>query len=248
MTASLPKKLARPPLIESVFELRFEPTQDKAADLLIGLLFSGLPKFRKVFQSLPISAVPREIRDKDPNTRFFASHKLSGDNRQHVMVGDRVLAFSQTAPYPGWEIVKPGIEEMLAVMKETGFVKRVERYSLKAVNLLQVPDGDQLKTLNARFEIAGRKAQEEGFRFRTEFVEKALITIIDIATRASLSLEGGTKLSGLLIQLDTIKTSDFERIWHETGECLEELRGQLKPLFFGLLTEETTSALGPSYE
>lgn len=173
MSPSLPKRLENPPLIESVFELRFEPSQERAADLLPGVFFAKLPSFTKLLESLPVSAIPRAVRDADPNMRFLPSHRLSGDNR-FLMFGDRVLAFSQITPYPGWEKVKTGIEEALKVMKGTGFAKRVERYSLKAVNLLPVPAGKQLQTLSARFEVAGRPAEEQGFHLSNRICREEL--------------------------------------------------------------------------
>lgn len=242
----LPEKLELAPIVEATFELRFQPAKESAADLLVGMLYSnnGLQAYQQRVRALPVANVPRSIRDSDPNLKYLASHQLSGSG-SHLMVGDHVLGLSCTA-YDGWDELKKSVKILLEAAKGTNLIGPVERYSLKAMNILPTPVGKALEALNARFEIAGRKAEEQGFHFRTEFVSERLTTIIELAPNANVTIEGQVK-SGTLITLDTIRSSDAEEIWSKSDKCLHEVHTELKTLFFSLLTEATIETLKPTW-
>ena len=239
---SLPEKLDRPPIVEAAFELRFEPRKESAADLLVGLLYTSLKSYQQRVQALPAANVPRPIRDTDPRLRYLASHQLSGDG-EHVLIGDRALSLSKTK-YRGWRELKESIKALLQAARGTELIGLLERYSLKAVNILPVEPGQALGSLNAKFEIANRPAAEQGFQFRTEFVSGELTTIIEIAANANVTIEGQVK-SGMLIGVDTVRSKGAEGLWDDMERRLEELHSELKNLFFELLTPATIKALGP---
>jgi uncharacterized protein (TIGR04255 family) len=243
---TLPEKLGRAPIVEATFELRFQPAKESAADLLVGMLYSdpSLPAYRQRVRTLPVANVPRSIRDSDPNLKYLASHQLSGDGR-HLMIGDRVLGVSKTH-YEGWAELQASVKVLLQAARRTDLIGAIERYSLKALNILPVAAGEALDALNGKFEIAGRKATEQGFHFRTEFVTGRLTTIVELATNAKVTVDGQLK-SGLLIALDTIRGSDAAEIWTDTDGCLREAHDELKGLFFSLLTKNIIEALEPSW-
>ncbi len=241
----LPQKLARPPIVEAAFELRFEPRKQSAADLLVGLLYSSpsLKSYQQRVHALPAASMPRPIRDNDPRLRYLASHQLSGDG-EHVLIGDRVLGLSKTK-YRGWGELKESIKALMQAARGTELLGSLERYSLKALNILPVEPSGALGSLNAKFEIANGPAPEQGFQFRTEFVSGEFTTIVEIAASANLTIEGQVK-SGMLISVDTVRSKGAEGIWDDMERRLEELHRELKHQFFELLTPATVKALGPS--
>jgi len=242
MHSKLPEKLVKAPLLETVFEIRFRPSKQSASELLLGLLYSKLPEYQEL-QRLPVADVPRQIRDSDPNLQYAASHGLSSDTR-HILVGDRVVAFSQTAPYVSWTDFQQRIVKVIAAVRETNLIEKTERYSLKAINLIEAEEGSQLSVLNGRFEIAGRTATDRGFHFRSEFLDDNVLTILEITGGAKLSVRSETK-SGLLIQLDSIRTNETEGIWDEPQLRVDQLHVILKQLFFNTLTAETINRFEP---
>jgi uncharacterized protein (TIGR04255 family) len=161
------------------------------------------------------------------------------------VIGDRVLGVSKTK-YHGWSELKDSAKIVLEVAQQTKLIGAVERYSLKAVNILSVEGGSALEKLNGKFEIAGRNATDRGFRFRTEFVSNELTTIAEIATNASVTVDGQLK-SGMLITLDTLRAEGAEQIWNDTDACLERVHIELKSLFFDLLTPATIQSLEPTW-
>ncbi len=244
MSSSLPHALLKAPLVETIFEFRFSSTKEPLAEILVGLLYAGLPPDQTKLEPLPLANVPREFREKDTNLRYLASHRLNYANN-HISVGDHVLAFSQTIPYGGWAQFQSQVEGKLRASFDTKLIQTIERYSLKAVNIISAEEGAQLSLLNGRFEIGGKSAPERGFRFRTELVSKDLTTILEIITGASASLPNGEIRSGLLIQLDALRQSEVEGIRTDPGACLRQLHDNLKSTFFSLLTESTIRAFEP---
>jgi uncharacterized protein (TIGR04255 family) len=244
MNPSLPHELRKPPLIESVFEFRFSSTKEPVAEILVGLLYAGLPREQTKLEPLPLANVPRDVREKNPNLRHLASHRLDYENN-HVSVGDHVVGFSQTIPYGGWAQFQSHVERALRASLETKLIETIERYSLKAVNIVPAQQGGQLSLLRGKFEIAGGPAPERGFRFRTEFLTGNLTTILEIVTGVDAPLPNGETRSGLLIQLDAIRQSDTEQLRTDPRTCLTELHDRLKSTFFSLFTEPTINSFEP---
>lgn len=244
MSSSLPHALRKPPLIESIFEFRFSSTKEPVAEILVGLLYAGLPRDQTKLEPLPVANVPRQVRETNINLRHLASHRLDYENN-HISVGDHVLAFSQTIPYGGWAQFQDHVERMLRASLETKLIETIERYSLKAVNIIPAQEGAQLPLLKGRFEVAGGPAPERGFRFRTELIVGDFTTVLDIITGANASLPNGETRSGLLVQLDAIRQSAVEEIRTEPRACLSQLHDSLKSTFFGLFTESTINAFEP---
>lgn len=220
--------------------------KEAAADLLFGMFYANpkLTQYRQKVQTLPVANVPRQFREGDPNLKYLASHQLSSDG-SHIMVGDHVLGLSQTR-YRGWSELKNSVKVMLQVARGTQLIGSVERYSLKALNVLPVEYGSALEKINGKFEIAGRIATDKGFHFRTEFTTEQVTTIVEITTNAKVAIDNQVR-AGMLITLDTIQSANAESIWSDLDSCLEKVHWELKSLFFNLLTEETIESFGPTW-
>src|SRR5262249_37080516 len=155
-----------------------------------------------------------------------------------VHVGDRIISMNQTRPYEGWHNFRQHIFKLIEVVKSTKLIEKIERYSLKCINLIEAAPGRQLSLLNAKFELANRPASEEGFQFRTEFAAKPYQSIIQLGAHATVMLKSGDSHAGLLVEVDTIRMSSVDGILDETYDRLDQLHQIVKPLFFDLLTLE----------
>jgi uncharacterized protein (TIGR04255 family) len=242
----LPKKLGKPPLVEAIFEIRFEPARGSAGDLLPGLLYAQLGGSYGQIQPLPLSNVPLQIRDADPNLKYAPSRQLVGGNNRRILVGDRVTSISQHRPYGGWTDFRGHIIQLIDVLKSTNLIQTVERYSLKGVNVIPAGSGAQLGALDAKFEIAGLAAPEKGFRFRTEIETGPFLTIVEVATNATVRFPSNDAASGLLLSVDTLATkSATSDLWSNRANRVDEIHDCLKRQFFSLLTDEALTALEP---
>ena len=242
----LPKSLANQPLVEITFELRFNPGNQPVPEILPGLVFASLRSKYPRSETLPLASVPADIRKQDRNLLYQAVNRLRGE-RVAILVGDRVLGYSRTSPYPGWEIFKADLAEALTVARASGFLEKVERYSLKATNVVPGSAGEQLGTLRLRTMIGEEKVPETGFNLRMELNDERYVRIVQVATNVNAQFGGEKPISGVLVAVDCIRTKGAEHFWSNISAALDEIHDETKQQFFALLTETTIERLHPTY-
>jgi uncharacterized protein (TIGR04255 family) len=235
----MPTLLRNPPLVEAVFELRFNPNLDAAGDILIGLLYASLNAQYSRVEPLPMANVPREIRSRDPNLRYQASHRLWGDGKS-VHVGDYVVGTSTTA-YPGWDKFREQVEQVVQAVHSTKIVKDVERFSFRYVNILQAdPSASQFDLLNCRIEVAGTVPLERGFMLRIEQDDGPYTSIIQLYPNASIE-SPEVNVSGLLVDIDTRREADG--FFMNLSTMLNEAHEVLKRNFHNVLSDRILKVL-----
>ena len=245
MPVEMPKQLGKSPLLEAVFELRFEPAGPAVGDLLPGLLYSSLKAEYPQVMPLPMASIPREMREKRPELLYQASHRLTGGSNS-VQVGDRVIALSSAA-YPGWARFKDMVEFLIEAVNGTGLIKQVDRFSFKYVNIIEASQTEQqLSLLNARIELIGKLPSEKGFRLRVEREDSGCVTIIEIMTHTQAIVSSTSKeVSGLLITVDTLRPGIDRAFLTSPSGLLEEVHSVAKDTFYSLLTDATLKRLEP---
>lgn len=87
------------------------------------------------------------------------------------------------------------------MLKHSELVDRLERFSLKFVNVIPAPTDDQLQVLNLELKIGGIGTTDTGFRLRTEFNQGHYVRIVDIRTNATANLRSGA-VTGLFLSID----------------------------------------------
>ena len=246
MSVRMPEKLGKSPLVEVVFEIRFEPTIPAAGDILPGLLYSQMKDEFPEVKALPNASVPREFREKTPDLKYMASHRLIGESKS-VRIGDRVV-YLTSLQYPGWTRFLEMVESLLEAVKGTGLTKQIERFSFKYVNLIE-PSGDakQLPLLNLRVEVIGNVPTERGFHFRSEYDEGKHTTILTISPGATAKMAGGKTVSGMIIEVDTIRFEPGSGFLTDRVSLLEEAHSIAKRTFFSLLTKDALERMMPVY-
>ena len=242
-----PIRLERAPLIEALFEIRFDPTNESAGDLLPGLLYQSLGETYRDVETLPMASMPPDIRSKDPNLRYKPYHRLRGKNLQ-ISIGHRVVTLSESPPYSGWDHHKERILELLKSLRETRLIGSVERFSLKCINVIQTLEESQLSLLDASIEIAGKTASDNGFHLRAETLEGNFVNIIEILPNTTVMVSDGSQKNGLMLNVDTIRNIDTEHFWEDELGNLEQAHAVLKNTFFKLLKDETIKGLVPVWQ
>jgi len=192
-----------------------------------------------------MATVPRDLRTKDANLLYQATHELGGMARA-VRVGDRVLTLSCTSPYPGWVEFKNAIVRLLQTAAATRMIAQPERLSFRYINVIPgAPQRPRLPLLNLRID-SPYPFVEDGFHFRFEHHEGSFITIVQVAPNVTAKGATGAPISGLLLDLDTIKSDPGQTFW-DKGEDLEEAHTKTKTAFLSVLTQETIEQLEPIY-
>ncbi len=235
------------PLMEAIFEVRFQPSLPTAGDLLPGLLFEKLgPEYPNVEQ-LPVGTIPREMREKDANLHYLATYRLSGGSRW-IQVGDRVATVSVGVPYPGWTRFKDAILQMLRIVAGTTLMREPERFSFRYINVIPAqPDRPQLPLLSVRTSWPGHEFTERGFQLRFEVEDREYITVVQIAPQVTLK-KPDSLVSGLMVDVDTIRTRPARDFWEGDAALLEDAHSVVKQTFFTLLDRSTLERLGPVYD
>lgn len=247
MPIRTPRKLSHDPIVEAVFELRFESNVPAAADLLVGTVFARFKDTFPRLERLPFSEFPRQLQELDKNLRYQPRVKLEGD-KFGIFLGDRSALVSCPRPYQGWEEFREVIFLFLEVVKGTGFIKQIERFSLKYVNLLPA------KALSEQFALIKYGAQLGDFDLtasvtntRTELILDNILNLVEVQPSTNVTIKSGDPSYGLLLTVDSInrETSEF---WENYRDRLEHLHGVEKQVFFGILSQAALDQFRPIWE
>jgi uncharacterized protein (TIGR04255 family) len=149
-----PEKLGRDTIIEALFELRFSSTNESVADILPGLLYPHIrDEFPKI-ERLGVSQLPVSLLQNDSNFRYAPYYKLSGDH-YYIQVGKHVFSIGCPRPYSGWPEFRSKIHALVGLLRDTGLIDSIERFSIKYTNLIPEPSDFSLAQLNVNFRTGG---------------------------------------------------------------------------------------------
>ncbi|AHB88526.1 hypothetical protein NK55_06105 [Thermosynechococcus sp. NK55a] len=244
----IPKKLRKEPLLEAVWEIRFTGRKPSVAELLPGLVFQALPNKYPNIVRLPSADIPAPIVEHDPKLRYVPKIRLEGGN-QAVQIGEHVVSLSCRRPYSGWKTFSKGIRTVITIIRDTGLIDRLERFSLKYIDLIELNQPPSLSCLNLEIKMGGYKIDTRPVQLRTEIKEGDIIHIIQIVSPAEASIPGEPgRLLGVLLDIDSIRTMKENESWPDVESHLDDVHLSSKKMFFGLLTPETIAKLEPEYE
>jgi uncharacterized protein (TIGR04255 family) len=244
---SLPLRLGKQPLLESLFEVRFNTPTIPVADLLPGVIFSSLGQHYKSTEILPLASLPKELRANEPNLQFAATQRISGPEAV-IFFGDNVIGLSKSLPYRGWPDFRERIFAFVDVVQQSGLITEISRYSLKAVNVIQSTETRQLDHLAIEVSLAGSQAMDNGFHLRTELNDANILRIVEITPNTTMKTSHNSLHSGLRVVIDCIRPcSPSGNCWTDLKIGLDALHDEQKRLFFKLLTPNTLAALEPEY-
>jgi len=144
-----PKKLNRCPLVEAIFEIRFNTMIPE--DAVFGIVYQSLGKIinKKPPVALPIVNLPSEVRRQDPNLKFQPHYQIKLNNWT-ISVGPKTLLFSNRSPYVGWDEYKRFIIEALRLITLSGIIDQVVRTGLRYINVF---DGYLFKNTKLKLEV-----------------------------------------------------------------------------------------------
>ena len=248
MKNRIPVRLKKEPLIEAVWEIRFTSAKPSVADLLPGLVFKALPDKYPNIVRLPSADIPAPIVERDPKLRYVPKIRLEGGN-QAVQIGEHVVSLSCRRPYSGWKTFSEDIRTVIKIVRDTGLIDRLERFSLKYIDLIELDQPPSLSCLNLELKMGGYEIDTRPVQLRTEIKEGNLIHIIQIVSPAEASIPGESgRVSGVLLDIDSIRPMKENEFWPDIDSHLDDVHLSSKKMFFALLTPETIDNLEPEYE
>ena len=250
MTKNLPTKLIKEPLIDAVFEMRFSAS-GPASNILPGFIYSQL-NGQKNIEALPISEIPKHIRDNDPDLQFSPIVQIHW-KCYLILISDKSVALACKQPYPGWRDFKKSIQEVVELVSKVGIIQTVHRFALKYIDIIPSDSvKEQVSFINLTAKLGKHTLEKEPFLFRIEIPRDNVINAIQVLSSASVTLADGTRKTGLIIDIDTIcnihdqqKITDFSNL---LSENLDQMHRINKETFFECITLETLDSLEPQYD
>jgi uncharacterized protein (TIGR04255 family) len=244
----LPSRLGKEPLIDSVFEIRFD-TEISAAEIMPGYLHAKLGGDVKI-ERLPVSQLPQELRQKDPNLANQPLVRIMWE-KQMLMVGDRSLAVGCLMPYPGWSKFHEVILKVVGLLADAGIVRSLARYSLKYVDMLTVQPGDTVSDwVNLKAAVGDVELKAQPFQLHMEIASGDYFHVLLIGSPAQAHGIDGVVRQGMVISVDTIAIGalpDLPVLIQELPERIHAIHACNKQMFFDCLTADAIKKLDPEY-
>jgi uncharacterized protein (TIGR04255 family) len=246
--SDLPSKLGREPLIDVVFEIRFEASVP-ASSVFPGILFSQLEGDKRI-ERLPIAEFPAALRDADPNLKFAPIGRLVWGDFV-LPYGDQSVAIGCKIPYVGWSKFKDAILKVIGLLAPSGVMRKITRLGLKYVDLIERPDlASQIQAVNLKLSLADHYLQQEAFQLRIEIPRDGFINAIQLASGVTVSFADAPSRTGLIVDVDTVLSGaslEIDDFNSKIESLLDEMHFTNKAIFFDVLTKSTISSLEPIY-
>ncbi len=244
----LPQELARPPIEEATFELRFKPLGGDKAEGLPGYFRTVLTEAYPRSESIPVSAAPAQFRKTQEEMRYQPRIRQFSPLAA-VMVGDQAVWLRLVAPYPGWDEVRDRIEALTDALRASKMVGAVERISLKFVNVLREMPERQLEGLRVDVRMNGEPVPERGMHLRVELNDETYSRVVEIQPNPmGAFIDPDPDVNGLTLSIECRRQLGIDDdFWRDRDDMIENLHFELRALFFRLLRTSAVEKLGPIY-
>jgi|GEM_PF-643760 len=245
-----PKKqtLQKDTIVETLFEIRFSCNEDTPGDLLPGVLYPAIREAFPSSQTLDVNRLPPEIRENDPNLRYATVQRFTGDHAS-VNIGPRSFTVVSSRPYMGWESFKPLILDCLSKLRQTGFIAKIERYSLRYVNIISAgpTSKEQFAKIHFKGNLGNFDLSEGASQILTDIPHKGILNKVTISSNANAEIRTSTGrevISGLLLDIDSIQMSPPADFWQNPDDYIEIVHDAETDIFFQTATLETLTEYG----
>ncbi len=253
MTTDLPIKLGKEPLLDAVFQVRFDSV-GPASSLLPGLVLPLLPSpAQTAFESLPASQIPAEIRSQDENLKHAPLLRVTWGDKYAVLFGDTSLAVGCLLPYGGWNAgFKQAIIDILNSLKNASFVSKIDSYSIKYVDFF---DKNKLSLSGLdRFSIGVKigehSVDRQNLHLRVELEDAEFLHMTTIYTNAIVQQSAQMRLHGAILDVDTHRKNvnlNVDEFLSTLPEALDRIHLKNKKFFFSCLSPQGLEELEPIY-
>ena len=241
----IPTKLNICPIIESVFEIRFDSKLD--ANIVFALIYGKLKEDFPKIEALPLAEMPASLRDTDPELKYQPAYKLHYKANENIVlqICAKSVGFSFTPEYCGWKDFSSFVNRYLNVIHETGVIGRVVRIGFRVINFIDgnVFDGEKIRM---KIHLGEEEIPYKETSIKTVFSNGEYHSTVYIVNHAQLSNNTPTRL-GSVIDVDTFSVT-CERFFDNASVFLENIHNSEKIVFFSLLTDNYLESLQPEYE
>ncbi|MBY0489943.1 MAG: TIGR04255 family protein [Gemmatimonadaceae bacterium] len=228
-----------------IFEIRFGGSSASVPEVFPPELlrrFGG--QFTK-FVGLPAGSIPLELRKQQADLFYVPTVSIKGET-DTVNVGEHVVLLARVGSYDGWENFRKSCHDIAGILREAGGVDTVERFSLKAVNIVPGIDGDGADPLTLTVSVGGEVVNQRGFSCRFERAHGNILSIIQVTRGVQLANPYNGR-SGTLLAIDVIDLAPPEVFLREPAGALDRCHEVLRSEFFGMISQEALASYNPEY-
>lgn len=239
----LPKKITPCPILEAIVEVRYAPKFPN--DVIIGLAFEKISSIFGQPQALPIMQLPETVRAKDPNLAYQPYFVFTRGNIQ-LKIGPRVIIFSNTNEYLGWEVYFKFICDIMEKIHASNIIDYAERIGLRYVDLFSE---NIMPKIELELKIKDTSCSAENINIRVENAIPPYIKITQVANAAEIN-SPRHKGKGSVIDIDCIYNYEKEKradFWGNYQTVIDKAHSMQKEAFFALLKDDFLSTLNPEY-
>lgn len=239
----IPKRLDKCPLVDALIEIRFNSDLDKS--VIFGFIY-GLIKdtYPGPVVKLPLSQIPAQIRDNDPNLQYKPLYRIEGDSTI-LQIGTDVLCLSSMIPYIGWDVLSEKAITIINKLYGAGVIKNVLRLGHRYVNFFE---GNIEDKLNMSFSFVPQYKRENS-QIRTEVIDGNYVNTLQYSNSAVYKpTTTAPELKGCLIDIDTFRAYNDDSFARSVKHEINAAHISEKTLFYSLLKPDFIKELGPVYE
>lgn len=246
MVKKIPVQIDRPPIIESILELRFS---SPSGELLVGQLYGVLSEKYPSSEKLAPADIPLQIRESEPNFRYAPHYSLTKEGF-NVGIGPHVVSLAckitEERPYPGWRLYKKELESLVEDINPvlTKAINSFERIGLRYINLLKEESLWEVSDLKLTGPWNLNDARSHDLYLGFKIDNDELTSNLRVAANAHVNF-GGERSSGLVVDVDTFQESEIA--YEDILPKAELAHQHSKEIFFNLLKEEYVSKRNPRY-
>lgn len=235
----LPLSINPCPIIEAIFEIRFESSFP--GDAIFGIVYNQFKDEFQDVEQLPVLQLPAAIRSQDPNLKFTPHYKIKRDNFT-IQIGPNVFSLANIKEYCGWENFSKTIFDTYSKLSDLNLIRIQSRTALRYINILQGINIFENTKLN--IQLNNERLGGNRINFTAEVPYKHGASNLKLINFAEALFENQA-IKGSIVDIDThVKLDDFPN-FEEAIECAHTAE---KKLFFSLLDKSFLSSLNPIYE
>ncbi len=235
---NIPKSLTPSPVVEATVEIRFQ--SKFPPDAVIGIVYGIYGNLE--LEGLPILQIPAEIRKQDPNLKYKPTHKFML-GAYTVQIGGDVILLSSPIDYPGWDIYKSVLKELLEKLKSINLIQQIDYISLRYLSFFK--DCNIFDHIKMNISFNQRKINYLGSALKTEIQDESYINVLQIVNNIHLK-NYKTDSDGSLIDIVCVVPKDSLQI-EKIGTIIDTAHSKEKNLFFSLVDEEYLQQFNPQY-
>lgn len=235
-----PKSISPCPIIEGVFEIKFNSNIPQPA--ILGMVYNEFKQEYPSLENLPASQIPEEIINSDPNLKFKAFHKLVGDG-YIILVGYDVIAITVVNSYKGWNDFKPKILRFLNGILNIGLIASPISGILRYINLFE---GDIYSNINLSITLNNSPVVSNNSQVRFESNHGEYIKTLQISNNVIYNTLPAQQRLGSIIDV-SVSTFQQDLMSEKFEDIIEEMHTIEKSTFFELLKEPFLQTLSPVY-